>query len=64
MHAFGGIERFENSLAHLFGHAHAGIGKPQSDAIVLSFATDIQRPAFRHRIDGVHNQVHKDFAHL
>ena len=63
--ALGGEEGIEDAPAHVLGHADAGVGDREDDvAVILRAGADAQRPAPRHRVDGVQDQVGEDLVEL
>jgi hypothetical protein len=50
---FRGEERFKTTLTHFFRHPRAGVADFQAHRIAVEFGTQCNRPALRHRIDGV-----------
>src|SRR6185369_15218883 len=60
--AFRGEERIEQSLFDFGGHAGAGIGDAEHDAIARFLCGDTHFAARRHRVDGVVDHVYEHLA--
>src|SRR5258708_19815689 len=64
MHALGGIERLEDTLAHLFFHTGSGIGKSQSQPLAFTVTATSQTAALGHCVYGVEDQIYKHLPQL
>src|SRR6266436_7962574 len=64
MHTLGGIERLEDTLAHLFFHTGSGIGKSQSQSLAFTVTANRQTAALRHCVYGVDDQIYKHLSQL
>src|SRR5688572_5569147 len=60
--AFGGEEWIKNLLSDVLRHSCPGVGKFQTQATALPFATKCQPSTFRHSVNSVNNQVYKHLA--
>ena len=62
LHAFGGIERFENTLANFFFHSRTGVGESESQPAQFALTANRQLAALGHCVHGIDDQVHEHLA--